>query len=103
MEEASGQELGWFFAQWLERAPSPALEWGWSYDAGTKKVRIDVTQTQAGAAYRLPLEVMVSGRLERIEVTQKQQHFDLAVDGAPAAVVVDPNSWVLMELRAAAR
>ena len=104
MEETSGQQLGWFFQQWLHRPASPALNGGWTYNAATKKVEIDLTQTQAGEAYRLPLEigVQVEGaqmRVEKIELTQKQQRFEIAADKAPVAVTLDPNTWALMEAR----
>jgi aminopeptidase N len=103
MEETSGQDLGWFFRQWLERAASPALEWGWSYDRAMKKVDIRVTQTQAGDAYRLPLEVSFGGRLEHMEMTEKRQRFGFAMDSPPSTVVLDPNSRVLMEFKFAAQ
>jgi aminopeptidase N len=103
MEENSGQDLSWFFQQWLHRNASPAIEGGWRYDAGAKKIAIDLTQTQAGEAYRLPLEIGVTTQVseqprnEKIEMTQKTEHFELASDAPPAAVILDPNTWILME------
>lgn len=100
MEEHSGQELAWFFRQWLARAGSPVLEGGWRYDAAAKQLVIELTQAQPGEAYRLPLEISIDGtRLEKIELTQKQQRFTLAAEKEPAAVVLDPNTWMLMEAR----
>ena len=64
MEEASGTDLNWFFRQWLRRAGSPAVEGGWKYNAATKKVEIELAQTQAGEAFRLPMEVSVGGKVE---------------------------------------
>ena len=92
MEEACGQDLGWFFQQWLHRTPSPQIEGKWKYNTGTKKLEIDLMQTQTGEAYRLPLEVAGA----RIEMTVKQQHFEIAMDKAPADVTLDPNTLVLM-------
>jgi aminopeptidase N len=93
MEEASGQDLRWFFDQWLHRAPSPAIDGTWTYDARTKKIGVDLTQTQAGEPYRLPLELGTA----KIEMTQKQQHFEIAADKAPDDLALDPNTLVLME------
>ena len=36
-------------------------------------------------------------KIEKIEMTQKKQRFEIAVDKAPADVVLDPNTWVLMQ------
>jgi len=105
MEEASGQDLRWFFAQWLHRNLSPALNGTWSYDAAAKKVMIELTQTQSGEPYRLPLEIgLVSDtaglapRVSRIELTQVKQRFEIASDRAPKDVVLDPNTRVLMDV-----
>ena len=103
MEEHSGLELSSFFQQWLARAGSPVVEGGWRYDAATKRIVIELAQTQAGEAYRLPLEIGVTldgtTKLEKIEFTQKQQRFELAADKEPTTVALDPNTWVLMEAR----
>ena len=103
MEEVSGQKLDWFFQQWLYRAGSPAVEGTWTYDAASKKVRIQLKQTQGGAAFRLPFEVRVTAagkpQLAKIEMSQNDQSFELPSDTRPAAVDLDPNTWVLMDAR----
>lgn len=103
MEEHSELGLSWFFQQWLSRAGSPALEGGWRYDAATQRVVVELTQTQPSDAYRLPLEIgfTVDGapKIEKIELTQKHQRFEIAADKQPVTVTLDPNTWVLMEAR----
>ncbi len=106
MEEVSGADLGWFFQQWLYRAGSPVVEGGWKYDAAAKKIQVELTQTQPGDAFRLPLEVGVKGqqvRIEKIEMTSKQQKFEIAADQEPASVELDPNVWMLMDAKFARR
>jgi aminopeptidase N len=104
MEDASGQDLKWFFTQWLTRVDSPVLDGGWSYDTAAKKIIINLTQTQAGDAYRMPMELGVMAdsagvpmRIEKIEMNRKRQLFEIAADHAPKSVVLDPNVWMLME------
>jgi len=103
MEENSGLELSWFFQQWLARAGSPVIEGNWSYDAQSKRVVIELSQKQSGAAYRLPLEIALTiegaQKTEKFEMTSKQQRFEIAADKEPVAVTLDPNTWVLMEAR----
>jgi aminopeptidase N len=99
MEEASGQDLVWFFRQWVFRAGTPVVEGGWNYNAASKKVELELAQTQPGDAYRLPLEVAVGSKIERIEMTGKQQHFEIAAEQAPSSVTLDPNTWILMEAK----
>ena len=97
MEEAGGVDLDWFFRQWLRRAGSPAVEGGWKYNPETKKVEIELAQTQAGDAFRLPLDVAVAGKMEHIEMTAKTQRFEIAAAREPPTVELDPNVWVLMD------
>ena len=103
MEENSGLELSWFFRQWLARAGSPVIEGTWSYDAQAKRVVIELAQKQPGDAYRLPLEIGLTTdgpqKIEKVEMTSKQRRFEIAMDKEPASVTLDPNTWVLMEVR----
>ncbi len=60
------------------------------------------SQTQPGDAYRLNLEMGITGGdgntgVEQIEMTQKRQRFEITVEGEPAAVVLDPNVWALIK------
>jgi aminopeptidase N len=103
MEEVSGRDLVWFFDQWLKRAGSPSLEGWWHYQEEGKRVVIELTQTQPGEPYRLPLEIGITTdgsplpRIERMELTQKKKCVELSADKAPTAVSLDPNSWVLFK------
>ncbi len=99
MEEVSGTDLGWFFQQWMYRAGYPVVEGGWKYDAPAKQIVIDLAQTQAGNAYRLPLEIGIDGKIEKVEMRSKQQHFEIAVASEPATVKLDPNTWILMDAK----
>jgi aminopeptidase N len=104
MEEHSGKDLAWFFDQWLKRPGSPVVEGHWSFDSASRKVKIELAQKQASDAYRLPLEIAVETgnarerRVEKIEMTGKQQSFEIAAESEPAAVMLDPDTWMLMHL-----
>jgi aminopeptidase N len=103
MERVSGANLQWFFSQWLTRSGVPAIAGTWSYDAAAQQIVVELKQTQAGDPYRLPLEIGVSisaqaaPRIERAELTGRDGRFTFAADAEPAAVTLDPNTWVLME------
>jgi aminopeptidase N len=101
MERAAGVPLSWFFDQWLNRPGMPSLKGEWRYDAAAKQVLVELTQTQDGAAYRLPLEIAIAGatgqaRIERIDLAERSGHFTLAAETEPDSVTVDPNTWVLL-------
>ena len=36
-------------------------------------------------------------RSERVDLTNRQQHFDIPADRAPSALSLDRNTWMLVE------
>ena len=102
-EQVSGKDLGWFFAQWLTRPGVPKLEGTWRYLPARKAIEVTVSQTQAGEAYRLGVDVGVAQqpgdvpKIERIELASRTATKLIAVDKEPAAISLDPNTWLLME------
>lgn len=101
MEETSGLELGWFFDQWLTRSVSPVVEGSWRWDAASKKIFLELAQTQPGDPYRLPVEIGISDggaaqRIEKVELNSKRGTFEFKVEKEPASVAFDPNTWLLV-------
>lgn len=103
MEQASGQDLAWFFRQWLTRSDLPRIEAAWRADGDGRAVEVTVRQTQPGEPYRLTVEVglVVDGqerpRVERLELTGRETTARFTVEGAVREVVVDPDTWLLAE------
>lgn len=104
MEEASGQQLDWFFQQWLYRPGWLKIEGNWSYQAKDAVIEIVLKQVQNdGARFRMPLEIGIyfkgdpTPRIERVELDGKENQFRFAADREPVKIVLDPNIWVLME------
>ncbi|HEX2343638.1 MAG TPA: M1 family aminopeptidase [Vicinamibacterales bacterium] len=103
MEGAAGRDLRWFFDQWLTRPGTPRIEGSWHFDAARKQIDLELSQSVAGAPYRLPIEIGVvtkAGdlpRIERFEFNEQRATFQIAADAEPAAVVLDPNTWLLHE------
>jgi aminopeptidase N len=102
MEQASKMDLSWFFNQWLRRPGMPKLKGIWRYDPAARQLQIELAQAQAGPAFRLPIEIGIADpkgllRIERIELSQATGQFTIPSDSEPPSVVLDPNTWVLME------
>jgi aminopeptidase N len=104
MEETSGVKLEWFFRQWLYRAGSPAVDGTWAYNSPSKTLQIQLTQTQPGDVFRLPLEVAITTagaakpKIVKIEMTEKRQFFNLTSE-EPTDVALDPDTWILMDAK----
>ena len=109
MEEASGKDLSGFFRQWLYRGGTPKYEGGWWYDAASGTVEVELNQVQAegqgGHFFQMPIQVGIYAedesrpRIEVLQVNEITNRFTIRVDSEPAAVVLDPNMWVLMDAK----
>lgn len=104
MEEASGQELGWFFEQWLYKPGSLKIAGTWTYDAAAGHVRVALDQVQNdGSLFTMPIELGVYTKgqpvpaIERVRVAARSNTFTISTPTAPDSVRLDPNLWVLMD------
>jgi aminopeptidase N len=101
MEQVSGRDLRWFFAQWLNRGGNPRVEGSWRYDAVRKRVDITLKQTHAGDPFRLNLDVGIDtsegSRTERLQFDRAIQTLSVQADTAPASVTLDPDTWTLAD------
>jgi aminopeptidase N len=102
-EAAAGRDLSWFFTQWLTRPGVPRLTGTWRYDAARKVVDVTVSQSQAAEPWRLPVDVGIVGaagtlpRIERLTMTGRRTTMSFAAETRPTGVVLDPNTWLLMD------
>jgi aminopeptidase N len=103
MEEASGTNLKEFFNQWLYRPGHPILEFSSAYDAKSKKINVTVTQKQAGAPFKMPLEIgfYLPGSdqpvIEKVKIEGSSQKFSISAAQKPLKIVLDPNINLLFE------
>ena len=103
METVSGQDLSWFFKQWVYQTGQPEFDIDWSYKAIGKKLEIYVNQKQkSNALFRSTLEfgIYYKGKTEpeirKLNLDNKESTFTLKLEKAPESVVADPNIWLLM-------
>jgi aminopeptidase N len=108
MERSSGQQLGWFFDQWLRRPGYPELDVTWSSNPSSHEVTLDIRQGTRFGAYRVPLTVEVryaDGTDRRTTVlvpADSESHLTLPTSGSnaatPKAVVADPDVDLLARI-----
>ncbi len=105
-EEASGEDLAWFFRQWLDRKgvisfevrePRSLLLDG--------RHRVSFRLLQKGEPYRFKLPVVVTTEngpeTRTVEVKDEKQGFTIEVAASPRELVLDPGYDIMRELRPA--
>ncbi len=103
LREATGEDLDWFFHEWVFMAGTPAYRVSAAYDAAAKTETVTVTQTQKGegvpAVFVMPLELAfhgADGEAKQVQVwdDQASQTFSVPLDFAPQWVDFDPDDYI---------
>lgn len=105
MEEASGQDIDWFFDQWVYATGHPKLDVKRVYSARRKTLTLTVTQTQRidpliPAAFKLPVDIEIKTArgtaMQKIDLSKRVQTFSLKVDGKPTTTKFDPTGKLVL-------
>ncbi|MBS1790976.1 MAG: DUF3458 domain-containing protein [Acidobacteria bacterium] len=106
IEEATGQNLYWFFDQWLHGAGYPELEVHYEWQREQKLLRVSVKQAQENKddqtpVFRFPVEIEITTveadeiieterrHSYRVEVTKAEQDFYFFCEAKPRMVLFD--------------
>jgi aminopeptidase N len=111
VEEATGQNLYWFFDQWVYKAGYPKFDVSYSYNDSAKTVAVTVKQTQTvdslTGIFITPVDIeLVSSNgstTHRITVTQRESTYTLSSPTAPTALLFDKGNWLLKEVNYSSR
>ena len=99
----TGQELDWFFREWVFMAGHPEYRVEASYDTAKKIERVTVVQTQRPDAltpvFDMPIQLAffgANGERKKIQVRDnlRRQEFDTPLDFAPQWVDFDPDDFI---------
>jgi aminopeptidase N len=93
-EEATGEDLGWFFDQWFFRAGFPTL--ALSHEATTDGIAVTIEQTQAEDPYTVRGTVRVTCEDGSVHdfgahIDGRRCTFSWKLPAAPRQVTIDPN------------
>jgi tetratricopeptide (TPR) repeat protein len=98
-ETASGQDLGYFFMQWIESSGAPEFKLEYTIFRTQKGFRVMGKITQDLDTFRMPVDLKIEteGNPEekRVEVAGTSSEFSVDTFGKPKNVIIDPNGHVL--------
>jgi aminopeptidase N len=99
MEQVSGQDLRYFFIQWLESSGSPQFKLEYTILRTQQGFRIVGKVNQDLDTFRMPVDLRIetegNPETKRVEVTGTSSEFSLDTFGKPRKVVIDPNHVLL--------
>jgi aminopeptidase N len=103
IRETTGEELGWFFREWVYMAGHPDYRVAAEYDGQKKMEKVTVTQTQRTDAetpiFDMPIELAfygANGERKKIQVRDnlQQQEFEVPLEFEPLWVDFDPDNFI---------
>jgi len=98
-EEAHGDQLTSFYAQWLDGTGAPEFKDKYSVYRIAKGFRVVGEVTQDLDLFKMPMEVRVDTdgqpEMKRIEVVGTRSPYSIETFGKPRKITIDPNNWVL--------
>ena len=106
-EEISGQDLDYFFSQWIygENYPKYSLSWS-SNNLGNGSYAISanlIQQTNTNPTFfTMPIDLKISTTIGDTVITVfnnlQTQTFDFTVKGQPTQIQIDPENWILRDV-----
>jgi len=98
-ETVSGQDLGYFFIQWIESSGAPEFKLEYTIFRTQKGFRVMGKIAQDLDTFRMPVDLKIEteGNPEekRVEVVGTSSEFSVDTFGKPKSVEIDPGSRVL--------
>ena len=106
IEETTGQNLYWFFDEWLYRAGHPVFSVSYDWVDSLKILRLNVRQDQPldslTGVFRMPVDVEITTERQvtthRLEIHSRDSVFTLPCMEKPRLVIFDKGNWILKEL-----
>jgi len=107
IEEATGQNLYWFFNQWVYKAGYPIFNVSYVWNDTTHCVALRVNQAQAidslTGVFRTPVDIeftTAAGSItHRVILNSNDTTLVLSCPAKPTLVIFDKGNWLLKELR----
>ena len=103
---STGQNLNWFFDQWVYAAGHPVFEVKYQWNESSQKVVLQVDQTQQTSdrvpVFQMPMVIGIttpSGmRSYRVWIRKQEEHFDFPCPQKPLLVRFDEGNHLLKEM-----
>ena len=90
IEEITGQNMDWFFKQWIYEPGFPEYDVKWSYNQRNRTVKLSVKQKQElknNDLFKMPVQVRVDDQIHTIWIEDKELVYELPVDMRPKLVI----------------
>jgi len=107
IEEATGQNLWWFFDEWVYKVGHPQFEVSSAWNDSAKVLRLLIKQVQKvderTPVFRMPVDVefaLPSGKvLKTVQIDSSTQEFSFPLASKPLMVLFDKGNYIIKTLK----
>jgi hypothetical protein len=104
VETVSGQDLDWFFDEWIYDRHWPEYEYSWYAEATKSGYELDLVIDQVqttGPIFTMPVDIGITtvagDTLVTLWVDDAPDTFNIPLPAEPTAIELDPDNWILKE------
>lgn len=106
-ERVSGQDLNYFFSEWIYGEEYPQYTFGWNYkhvegDNYTLVLRVKQEANKNPQFFTMPIQVKYTTASETKTITVfndlAEQGWEIPITGMPTNVQFDPDNWILKKV-----
>ena len=99
IEETTGQNLDWFFKQWVYEPGFPDYDVKWTYNARNRSVKLTVKQIQKNTnLFKMPVNVEIDGIMNSIWIEDRETIFEIPSKKRPKMVVFNAGMRIPCKL-----
>jgi tetratricopeptide (TPR) repeat protein len=98
-EKASGQNLTYFFSQWIDQNGVPQFEYEYTTYRVKDGFKVTGTIKQDLDTFRMPVEILVETdgkpEMKKVDVVGPESNFSVSAFGKPKTTKIDPSQRIL--------
>ncbi len=99
IEEITGQNLDWFFKQWVYEPGYPEYDVKWIYNQRNRSVQLRVKQNQHGNLFKMPVKVRIDDIVHTIWIEDKELLHEIPAQVRPELVIFNAGMSIPCELK----
>jgi aminopeptidase N len=102
VDSVAGQDMGWFFNQWIFGPGWPKYASRYTWSADTLSLTVYQQQSPSWPTYKMPITVRayhgMNNTIFSVWDTVRTQVFRLPLVSSPDSAVLDPDGWILKQI-----
>jgi len=95
IEETTGQNMDWFFQQWVYEPGFPEYDVSWKYNQRNKTIKLSVKQTQKNPGnFKMPIQIQIDKEQHTVWIEDREMTYELHADKRPEMVIFNAGMRV---------